>query len=194
MHVCVAPTWCGSVWLCAQAVDGWRASRFALSDSEEDAPNPPAWWDPCWPSFELGRAKKSRPCRACTRRRRAGASTLCIKHEDQLWRTVDAGEVLERVGLIDAPRQQRRELRLQRREFSAYRQKLDEIKKEAQHVATCMRRIQERLHEGQLHERGGLCLQLCLDERARDMRLTALRGGGDNAIDDVERREYGNPL
>ena len=68
------------------------------------------------------------------------------EHKRTVWRTVDASEVLERVRLIDAPGQRFHEL-LQRPEFRALRQKLDDIKKEAQHVATCMRRIKERLRE-----------------------------------------------
>ena len=68
------------------------------------------------------------------------------EHKRTVWRTVDTSEVLERVRLIDAPGQRFHEL-LQRPEFRAHRQKLDEIKKEAQHVATCMRRIKERLRE-----------------------------------------------
>ena len=68
------------------------------------------------------------------------------EHKRTVWRTVDASEVLERVRLIDAPGQHFHEC-LHRPEFRALRQKLDDIKKEAQHVATCMRRIKERLRE-----------------------------------------------
>ena len=66
------------------------------------------------------------------------------EHKRTEWRSVDASEVLERVRLIDAPGQSFHE-RLQRPEFRVHRQKLDEIKKEAQHVATCMRHIKESL-------------------------------------------------
>ena len=68
------------------------------------------------------------------------------EHKRTVWRTVDTSEVLERVRLIDAPGQRFHEL-LQRPEFRAHRQKLDEIKQEARHVATCMRRIKQRLLE-----------------------------------------------
>ena len=68
------------------------------------------------------------------------------EHKRTVWRTVDTSEVLERVRLIDAPGQRFHEL-LQRPEFRAHRQKLDDIKQEAQHVATCMRRIKQRVLE-----------------------------------------------
>ena len=54
--------------------------------------------------------------------------------------------MLKQVQLIDAPGQCFHKC-LQRPEFRAHRQRLDEVKREAQHVATCMRRIQQRLLE-----------------------------------------------
>ena len=69
------------------------------------------------------------------------------EHKRTEWRTVDASKVLEAVRLIDAPGQRFHDELRQRPEFRAHRQKLDEIKKEAQHVATCMRRIRQRLRE-----------------------------------------------
>ena len=142
MRICVAPTWCGSLGVAVRAGRRWRASRFALSDSEDDAPN-----DPCWPSFELGRTKKSRPCRACTRRRRAGASTLCIKHEDQLH------------GLFPI---EQHPLAL---------------------VCGSRRPGESRSRHRWRNQHTHTFLPLLRGHRARDTFLTALRGGGDHAID-----------
>ena len=108
-----------------------------------------AWW----PRERRGRADATPDDERNYDEQRAERNELAAlvkevrEHKRTEWRTVDASKVLEAVRLIDAPGQRFHDELRQRPEFRAHRQKLDEIKKEAQHVATCMRRIKERLRE-----------------------------------------------
>ena len=86
------------------------------------------------------------------------------EHTEWIKKPID--KVLEQMELIDAPGQLLNEL-LQRPEFRVHRERLDQVKKEAEDVFDCRKRIFDRLAE--LCERGGV------DEATVDeLRSTAL--------------------
>ena len=62
-------------------------------------------------------------------------------------------KAIEQIEKIDAPGQRLYEL-LQQPVFRVHRERLDEVKQDAQHVSTCRKRISDRLAE--LCERGGV--------------------------------------
>ena len=80
-------------------------------------------------------------------------------------------EVLKRIELVDAPGQAFQKL-LQRDEFRTHRQRLDEVKQEARHVAACMRRFRQCLL--------GLCGREELGEHRA--RLEQAKGAAEKAV------------
>ena len=87
------------------------------------------------------------------------------EHARDRWDAVGIDEVIERIALIDAPGQRLHALLEERPEYRPHRARLDQVKLDAQHVATCMRRIKQRLLE--LCERGELGARRARLEQAK---------------------------
>ena len=92
-------------------------------------------------------------------------------NEHTKWSEEPIDEAIKQIEKIDAPGQRLYEL-LQRPEFRVHRERLDEVKKDAEHVSTCRKRISDRLAEP--CERGGVdkatvdaLLQAPLDDTLR---------------------------
>ena len=74
-------------------------------------------------------------------------------NEHTEWSKKPIDKAIEQIEKIDAPGQRLYEL-LQQPVFRVHRERLDEVKQDAQHVSTCRKRISDRLAE--LCERGGV--------------------------------------
>ena len=86
------------------------------------------------------------PAYGATRNELAALVEKVRKHEYTDWYAKPIKDAIDQMEVIDAPGQRLYEL-LQRPEFRVHRERLNEVKQDAQHVATCMRRVTHRLNQ-----------------------------------------------